>query len=142
MPVKSWPLINSPLRARRLFLLPLVLFLLLLFGLGLRALRRRRGPGLRWRRALLLALARRSCLRPRSRLVPVWLGLPGCRTSGFGTVIRLAPPAAGRDYAPVAQRGEPSRDEMAAAHCLVGLAGSLLVRPAGPPVSGRLFGAG
>jgi hypothetical protein len=89
MPVEFYPLTNSPLRARRLFLFLLVLFPLFLFGFRLLALRRRRGPGFRWRRALLLALARRRCLRPRSGLVPVRLGLTGYRTSGFGTVIRL-----------------------------------------------------
>jgi len=39
-----------------------------------------------------------------------------------------AVPQAGGHCAPVAQRGESSRDEMAAAHCLVDLADSLAAR--------------
>ena len=77
-----------------LFLLPPFLFLLLFLRGRLRfrlleLRRRRRLSRDRRRSALLLAFGRRRRLRARSGLVPAWLGLAGCRTSGFRTVIRL-----------------------------------------------------
>jgi hypothetical protein len=89
------PLEAEPLLAWRLllFLLPPFLFVLFLrrrLCFRLLPLSWRRRLSRYWRRsALLLALRRQRRLRPRSRLVPVWLGLAGYRTSGFGTVIRL-----------------------------------------------------
>src|ERR1019366_6926945 len=89
------PLEAEPLLTWRLllFLLPPFLFLLFLrrrLRFRLLALsRRRRLSRYRRRSVLLLALRRRRRLRPRSRLVPVWLGLARYRTSGFGTAIRL-----------------------------------------------------
>src|SRR5208337_3706642 len=84
----------QPLLTRRLLLFPFLPFLLLLLLSGrlrLRLLVRGWRSRLRRsrRRALLLPLGRRRRLRPRNWLVPVRLGLTGCRTSGFGTVIRL-----------------------------------------------------
>ena len=75
---------------------PLLLFLFLLLFRGclwfrllvLRRRRRLRRCRSRRRRALLLALGRHGRLRPQSGLAPARLGLTGCRTSGFGTVIR------------------------------------------------------